>query len=396
MTDIRRSGQTEHAAERDRIGGGERRPCGQPLASREPQRQVPTRRVADGDHPIQIEGILCGELAQVIRAVGDVLERARPAAALVSDTAILESPGGDAFVGQAIRQRADMSDIVLREPATAVDHDRHGKRPRPCGQAQLPELERAVAVGEAHVRLHGDQSIELLHQQRLLASLPGIAPFLTATLENPGDILGQQKPLMEQAQRGRTVLADVVIEGVVALVKRRARVSGSLPLLLVDRERKVRSQEADSPPRCADRRIAQIPRRVGGDRHLDLRDPDAAPIVPHLVDVGDEDRERRTDLRRMLRDDPLLAPLGTVVHPIGEVQVLGQLDVGQHRELLEDGLERHQRALVQPWIGARRRVYLVDDPALHRHQQGSHRRRRRVGVHQVAPTDVGHRHPTRG
>src|SRR6185295_7909803 len=69
----------------------------QAMPSREPQREVPARGVTAGRDPRLVDLLDVGE---VVDRGGDVLERPRPAAALLADAPKLDVPGGDAAPGE--------------------------------------------------------------------------------------------------------------------------------------------------------------------------------------------------------------------------------------------------------------------------------------------------------
>src|SRR5260221_12662376 len=82
----------------------------------------------------------------MVRAAPDVLERARPAAALVADTTVLEAPGRHSRSRERRTDGADVPLAVFRGPAAAVDHDRDGMGPRSTRNPQLADLLRPGAV----------------------------------------------------------------------------------------------------------------------------------------------------------------------------------------------------------------------------------------------------------
>src|SRR5262245_12399348 len=106
----------------------------------EPQREVAARRVADGDDAAHVEPVVGGEVREVRAAQCDVVEGARPTAAGLADASKFEVPGCQSSGGERRAQVANVRQVVLGAPESAMDHNRHGVWPSSGRYAQLAEL----------------------------------------------------------------------------------------------------------------------------------------------------------------------------------------------------------------------------------------------------------------
>src|SRR4051812_43734947 len=134
--------------------------------------------MADGHDVLEIEAVLAGQVDQGCAAGSHVLERAWPAAAGFADASVFEAPRCETSRGQRRAQVADMEEVVLRAPESAVDDDNDGMWPGAVGQAEVAKLRRLGAVCPAKVR-RGRSAIEdvalvneLAAQACLRASIP--------------------------------------------------------------------------------------------------------------------------------------------------------------------------------------------------------------------------------
>src|SRR3982750_946325 len=90
---------------------------------------------------VEIQRVFPGELAEIIGPVRDVPKRARPAAALIADATILETPDREAAVGKRLLDRAGVRDIVLGQPAPAMDEHDDRMRTGALRKPQIAELQ---------------------------------------------------------------------------------------------------------------------------------------------------------------------------------------------------------------------------------------------------------------
>src|SRR5262245_29229360 len=109
------------------------------------------RRMANGDHPIEVERIGLRNLSQMIGGSRHVFKSARPAPALIADPAVFDAPGRDAGLGERRAQMAHIRKAVLRHPTPAMNHDGDGMRPRALGQSQVAELKFVRAVSQTMI-----------------------------------------------------------------------------------------------------------------------------------------------------------------------------------------------------------------------------------------------------
>ena len=86
------------------------------------------------------------ELTQGVRSGSHVREGAGPPAPVVADPAVLDAPGRDAGLGEGGRQARHVAEVVLGEPAAAMDHHRHRVGTGTGRQTKLTELMRIGAV----------------------------------------------------------------------------------------------------------------------------------------------------------------------------------------------------------------------------------------------------------
>ena len=107
--------------------------------------------MAHGHHARQVQAQRGGRVHQVIRRGGDILQRAGEAAAVLAHAPVLHAPRREAALRQVRAQVARVLQAVLRAPEAAVDEEHHRVRALALGLAQLGELLRGLAIGDARV-----------------------------------------------------------------------------------------------------------------------------------------------------------------------------------------------------------------------------------------------------
>ena len=156
--EVEDTGLDHHPAERH-PGRRTRSPGGQPGPGGRPGHQMTAGRVAQADHPPQVEpaaGLLLPGAFEAVHRGGDVLDGAGPAPAarppVPPDAPVLHVEGRPAATDQVCGQRPAQLGAVGRPPEAAVHHHDHRHRSRPVGHAELDLLARvvAVAVGRGH------------------------------------------------------------------------------------------------------------------------------------------------------------------------------------------------------------------------------------------------------
>jgi hypothetical protein len=150
--EVGRGSEGENGEGNHRLCRGEDRAVGEAPPRAQPERELPSRRVSHREHAIEIEGVLLRHRTQVVGALRHVRECARPAAARISDPAILERPGRDSFPGERRRELPDVGEVVPGQPAASVDEEDDRVRAGAARKPQLAELERVLAIGDLPVR----------------------------------------------------------------------------------------------------------------------------------------------------------------------------------------------------------------------------------------------------
>ena len=162
----RRAREIRHARERDGRRERQRRRVEEriglpdPLPRREPEREVPARRVADGRDAREVQRMRAREDAHVVGRRGDVPERARPSASGLADAAVLDVPRRETRRRDRRRKRVHEVETVPGTPEAAVYDDRDGMRPGAGGQPQLPELRLLGSVGNSDGRFEEEEKKE--------------------------------------------------------------------------------------------------------------------------------------------------------------------------------------------------------------------------------------------
>ena len=110
--------------------------------------------MARRDQRVEVELVAARVLAQRIGGLGRVGERARIAAAVPVDAAIIDVPDGDAtcpeVVGDPVHD-PPVGDLGL--PTTAMDHQHGRVRPFAFGEPQVDPLHVIGAIGNGRRRL---------------------------------------------------------------------------------------------------------------------------------------------------------------------------------------------------------------------------------------------------
>src|SRR6266542_700279 len=128
----------------------------------------------------------------------------------------------------------------------------------------------------------------------------------------------------------------------IALLDGQARIAGAFTLGAGTRKWNVRTEIAYQLIGRANLRVAEIPSRIGSERHRNLRHADPRPLVPIAVNLRNEDREWPADARRLFTDNAL-RKLWPVIDTVGFVNRLRELDPWQLGKL--NRLQAHQRAI---------------------------------------------------
>ena len=123
------------------------------MAASQPERQMPPGGVSERERMIQREVVLRREDAQKIGGGSHILKCSRPATAWLARAAILDIPGGEARRCQRGAGMAKVVQIVANAPVAAVNANHDGMRPLASGHAQIAELPRLRAIGNALARI---------------------------------------------------------------------------------------------------------------------------------------------------------------------------------------------------------------------------------------------------
>ena len=186
-----------------------------------------------------------------------------------------------------------------------------------------------------------------------------------------GDIRLQQVTLRDEIVRGLGDLGEVLLAPLVAFFDRSPRIAGLLPLRFRARQRNERALHARHDVGRAGLLVEEIPARVGRDRDAQFRHANARELVAVGIHLRHQNRKRRLNRRRLLRDDALLDEVRAVVGAIGLERNGGNVHGRQFRKLQLVGCD--ERPLIDARQGAGRRCRAVGDPAVHRHEQVAHR-----------------------
>ena len=97
------------------------------FSTSQPESQMAARGMSCKRDPFSIQRVMLGEEVNVFGTSGDVLEGARPAAALVSHSAVLQGPDRNSAVGQVSGRSGHVTQVVLRQPAASMQQHHHGE-----------------------------------------------------------------------------------------------------------------------------------------------------------------------------------------------------------------------------------------------------------------------------
>ena len=137
---------------------GARRALWKPMAPGEPDGQVPSRRVAEGDDAGAVDLV---ELGDLVDRGGGVCQRSGPATAGLADAPVLDVPGGDSPAREVMRERRHQGAIPPPLPEAPVDQD--DCRPWPFTER---EVKVADLIGVVAVRdLTGRRKLARRHPQ---------------------------------------------------------------------------------------------------------------------------------------------------------------------------------------------------------------------------------------
>ena len=178
-------------------------------------------------------------------------------------------------------------------------------------------------------------------------------------LDDQVNILGQHVAFRYQLVRRRLHLGEIGVAALIALCDGKAWIAGLVPFCLGAGKGNEGALQRNDFGGRAGGSVAEIPARIGGQRHRDFRQPDAARIIAILV----HRRHQEGQLGRIQRAAAIRAVAarnpGWRLHAGngGEVQI-GMIDQG---------------AITQAGIAIGRRLYALADPAIHSFENGAHR-----------------------
>ena len=136
-----------------RIGSGSATSSGVPGirrgARRNPHGQVSARRMPHDDNASEIQMMTIGKRAELVDRAAYVEIGARPSAARLVQTSVLDTPRGDAIHLERIGQRADGPDRGELAPTPAVNQHHNRVQSRTARHPKLTVLARVLPVGDA-------------------------------------------------------------------------------------------------------------------------------------------------------------------------------------------------------------------------------------------------------
>jgi hypothetical protein len=121
-----------------------------------------------------------------------------------------------------------------------------------------------------------------------------------------------------------------------------------------------------------DLRMAQVPPRIGRQRHGQIRQTDAAHLVAITIDRRNDMRVGFAFHRRQGRRDPARG-VRAKIEPDHLRQVRRKADPRDRREHVASLFRRDRRTIRKTRIPARRRIFLPGHPPVHPHQGGAQR-----------------------
>src|SRR5690242_5630585 len=117
---------------------------------RQTKRELPPGRMAHHQDSCRIETVALGNLRHKSKAMGDVFEATRPAAARIANPAVLQVPGRNSLGGKRSAEMAGMRQVILCAPKASMDVHGDRKWPTAFGQAEIAELVGVAPVGKPH------------------------------------------------------------------------------------------------------------------------------------------------------------------------------------------------------------------------------------------------------
>ena len=142
----------DHAAiQLKRVGAPQVRYCRQwnnaaqidGLLRREPERQLPSRRMPGRNHALQIQVVAVRKRDQMLGSADDVVRHSGPIAARIAHPAILQAPYRGASSRQCGAQVTGMIQVVSVSPVAAVNKDHGGMRAGAMREEKIAELRGA-------------------------------------------------------------------------------------------------------------------------------------------------------------------------------------------------------------------------------------------------------------
>src|SRR5262249_40935789 len=94
------------------------------LARRQPERQMASGRVTDGNYTIQVQVKSRRDRRQITGTRGHIVKCSWPAAAGITDSTILEIPGRKPGISDRLANRPHVFEIIFRAPESSV-YDNH-------------------------------------------------------------------------------------------------------------------------------------------------------------------------------------------------------------------------------------------------------------------------------
>ena len=127
------------------------------VASRQPECEMSTGRVANEDDTLKIEAVLWCQLANEVGGLGHILVCSRPAAAVVTKAPILDIPCRDSAFSKGngqwsekLQRRSCLRKLPqLGRPAPSVHEDCERMIARAIWHAKLTELQGAAGILKA-------------------------------------------------------------------------------------------------------------------------------------------------------------------------------------------------------------------------------------------------------
>src|SRR5512133_4074640 len=113
-----------------------------------------------GEDDPPVERVALGQLGRELDPSRDVLPRPRPRAADVAARAVLDAPGREAGVTDLDAEMADVDQVVLSPPSSAVHDDDQRERAIAGGKPKVAELLRLRSVDEPRVGGEGRRVVE--------------------------------------------------------------------------------------------------------------------------------------------------------------------------------------------------------------------------------------------